>query len=234
MRPLCIPITRNDHSAAAPSSAAARARHLRAGQARLFETLLPRLAIDLQSSAPASLADAVSARRPTKSASRSALAAPSIWSRRPRRNPARGFIGVEPFVNGMAKALAAIEAKGLRNIRLHHGDATDLLAWLPARFARARRSALSRSVAEAAALEAPLRAGSQRRGDRARPETRRRIPLRHRYSRLHRLDAGAAAALDRISTGPRSAPTTGASPGRISSARATRPRPCAKAARPAI
>ena len=32
----------------------------------------------------------------------------------------------------MAKALAAIEARGLTNIRLHHGDATELLAWLPA------------------------------------------------------------------------------------------------------
>ena len=32
----------------------------------------------------------------------------------------------------MAKALAAIEARALTNIRLHHGDATELLAWLPA------------------------------------------------------------------------------------------------------
>jgi tRNA (guanine-N7-)-methyltransferase len=31
----------------------------------------------------------------------------------------------------MAKALAAIDARKLTNIRLHHGDATDLLAWLP-------------------------------------------------------------------------------------------------------
>ena len=47
------------------------------------------------------------------------------------RNPRTGFIGIEPFVNGMAKALAAIDDKKLGNIRLHHGDATDLLAWLP-------------------------------------------------------------------------------------------------------
>ena len=46
--------------------------------------------------------------------------------------PDIGFIGCEPFVNGMAKALAGIEARGLTNIRLHFGDATDLLAWLPA------------------------------------------------------------------------------------------------------
>ncbi|MBZ0146126.1 MAG: tRNA (guanine(46)-N(7))-methyltransferase TrmB, partial [Pseudorhodoplanes sp.] len=37
-----------------------------------------------------------------------------------------------PFVNGMAKALTAIDARALTNIRLHHGDAIELLAWLPA------------------------------------------------------------------------------------------------------
>jgi tRNA (guanine-N7-)-methyltransferase len=47
------------------------------------------------------------------------------------RNPRIGFIGIEPFINGMAKALAAIEERNLTNIRLHHGDSTDVLAWLP-------------------------------------------------------------------------------------------------------
>lgn len=47
-------------------------------------------------------------------------------------SPATGFIGVEPFVEGMAKAVAAIDAGGLANIRLYDGDAADLLAWLPA------------------------------------------------------------------------------------------------------
>jgi len=49
-----------------------------------------------------------------------------------RTNPRVGFIGIEPFVNGMAKALAAIAAESRPNIRLHHGDATEVLAWLPA------------------------------------------------------------------------------------------------------
>ena len=48
------------------------------------------------------------------------------------QHPRIGFIGVEPFVNGMAKALAAIEQKTLANIRLHFDDATSLLQWLPA------------------------------------------------------------------------------------------------------
>ncbi len=45
--------------------------------------------------------------------------------------PRSGFIGVEPFVAGMAKAVAAIVDGGVANIRLHDGDATHLLDWLP-------------------------------------------------------------------------------------------------------
>lgn len=47
-------------------------------------------------------------------------------------HPHTGFLGAEPFVNGMAKALAAIAARQIYNIRLHHGDAADLITWLPA------------------------------------------------------------------------------------------------------
>ena len=46
--------------------------------------------------------------------------------------PSTGLIGVEPYINGMAKAVAAISAHGLRNIRLFDGDAAELLDWLPA------------------------------------------------------------------------------------------------------
>ncbi len=38
-----------------------------------------------------------------------------------------GFIGCEPFLNGVAKLLVAIEEEGLDNIRLHDGDARALL-----------------------------------------------------------------------------------------------------------
>jgi len=48
-----------------------------------------------------------------------------------KNSPRTGFIGCEPYQNGMAKALAAIEGEGLRNIRLHHGDALGLIEWLP-------------------------------------------------------------------------------------------------------
>ena len=47
-------------------------------------------------------------------------------------HPRVGFIGIEPFINGMAKMLRAIAAQNLSNIRLHHGDAIEVLTWLPA------------------------------------------------------------------------------------------------------
>lgn len=42
-----------------------------------------------------------------------------------------GFIGVEPFVNSMAKMAAAMEEASADNIRLFGDDATLLLDWLP-------------------------------------------------------------------------------------------------------
>jgi tRNA (guanine-N7-)-methyltransferase len=48
-----------------------------------------------------------------------------------RARPAVGFIGVEPFVNGMAKMTAALAEQPLANIRLHDDDAARLLDWLP-------------------------------------------------------------------------------------------------------
>lgn len=46
-------------------------------------------------------------------------------------HPDIGFIGAEPFVNGVAKLLAQIEAKQLANIRIHDGDARYVLESLP-------------------------------------------------------------------------------------------------------
>ena len=47
-------------------------------------------------------------------------------------NPDVGFIGAEPFVNGVAKLLALIETQSLPNLRIHDGDARPLLEALPA------------------------------------------------------------------------------------------------------
>lgn len=41
------------------------------------------------------------------------------------------YIGVEPFLNGVAKALVGIDKSNLENVRLHHGDVRDVLDRLP-------------------------------------------------------------------------------------------------------
>ena len=41
--------------------------------------------------------------------------------------PQTGFIGCEPFINGVAKLLGYIEAEGLENLCVHHGDARDVM-----------------------------------------------------------------------------------------------------------
>jgi tRNA (guanine-N7-)-methyltransferase len=46
-------------------------------------------------------------------------------------HPEVGILGCEPFVNGVAAALAKIEAARLGNVRLHDGDARDLIELLP-------------------------------------------------------------------------------------------------------
>jgi tRNA (guanine-N7-)-methyltransferase len=41
------------------------------------------------------------------------------------------FIGVEPFLNGVASCLRHIEESGVQNVRLHQGDARDVTERLP-------------------------------------------------------------------------------------------------------
>jgi tRNA (guanine-N7-)-methyltransferase len=45
--------------------------------------------------------------------------------------PETGFVGVEPFVNGMAKMMMAVRERPLANLRVYDDDATRLLDWLP-------------------------------------------------------------------------------------------------------
>src|ERR1700758_3712306 len=63
--------------------------------------------------------------------SRSVLAGGGHFVAEAMTFPDTGFIGCEPYVNGMAKILAQIEAHNIGNIRLLAGDAAELLAWLP-------------------------------------------------------------------------------------------------------
>ena len=52
-----------------------------------------------------------------------------VWQA--QHNPAVTLIGCEPFEDGVVKVLTKIEDDKLANIRLHMGDARDVLRWLP-------------------------------------------------------------------------------------------------------
>jgi tRNA (guanine-N7-)-methyltransferase len=103
---------------------------LRPRQAELIDAVLPRLAVDLGHPPPAALA--VLFPVPVDDvALEIGFGGGENMIAQARARPTTGIIGGEPFVNGMAKALAAIETAGLRNIRLHFADAVELIAWLP-------------------------------------------------------------------------------------------------------
>jgi tRNA (guanine-N7-)-methyltransferase len=103
---------------------------LRAHQADLIEHLLPHLALDITTSAPSDFSELFglpveAVRLEIGFGGGEHLAAEA------QHFPTTGFIGCEPYVNGMAKILAQIEAHNIGNIRLLAGDAAELLAWLP-------------------------------------------------------------------------------------------------------
>jgi tRNA (guanine-N7-)-methyltransferase len=51
---------------------------------------------------------------------------------RARSEPSVGFIGIEPFVNGMARLMQQLGSDSLDNLRVYGDDATRVLDWLPA------------------------------------------------------------------------------------------------------
>jgi len=103
---------------------------LRAHQADLIEHLLPRLALDITGPGPSDLTELFD---PQAQAVRLEIGfgGGEHLIAEARAFPDIGFIGCEPYVNGMAKILAQIEAHNIGNIRLFAGDAAELLAWAP-------------------------------------------------------------------------------------------------------
>jgi tRNA (guanine-N7-)-methyltransferase len=107
-----------------------RGRKLSARQQRLVDKKLPELALALDRSPPERLAALFSA--PVN----------GVWLEigfggaehlawQAEHNPDIGLIGCEPFEEGVVKALTAIEERSLGNVRLHPGDAREVLRWLP-------------------------------------------------------------------------------------------------------
>ncbi len=107
-----------------------KGKPLSARKERLIAEVLPRLRLSLDAPPPNALGELFS------------LPVREVWLEigfgsgehllwQAERNPKVGFIGCEPFVNGMGTLLGAIEDRGLTTIRVHDGDAREVLAWLP-------------------------------------------------------------------------------------------------------
>lgn len=107
-----------------------RGKALRGRQAEALGRLLPELKIDLHRPAPPDPA-ALFPHQPDTVIVEIGFGGGEHLQAHAQRRRRAGFIGVEPFVNSMAKLVTAIEGTGLDNIRLHDDDATQLLDWLP-------------------------------------------------------------------------------------------------------
>ena len=108
-----------------------KGHRLRAHQADLIADLLPKLALDISGPRPDRLTDLFGAPVDTVRLEIGFGGGEHLIAEA-RAFPDIGFIGCEPYVNGMAKILSLIEANDVKNIRLFAGDAAELLAWVPA------------------------------------------------------------------------------------------------------
>ncbi len=104
---------------------------LRSHQAALVAELLPRLALDIGAAAPADLSALFAAKVGAVRVEIGFGGGEHLLAEADKYNDT-GIIGVEPYVNGMAKILAQLEEKPRDNVRLLAGDAAELLAWVPA------------------------------------------------------------------------------------------------------
>ena len=103
-----------------------KSRPIKPLQAALMETLLPRIATPDGPFDPRTLKpDASEVWLEIGFGGGEHLAAQAA------RRPDVLFLGAEPFINGQATALAHIEDLGLANVRLHAGDARELIGALP-------------------------------------------------------------------------------------------------------
>lgn len=97
----------------------------------LMATRLPSLAVDIEESAPTNLAKLF----PGQVSSvflEIGFGGGEHLVHEAKEYPETGFIGAEPFLNGLAKAVASVADLELTNVRLFGGDATALLDWIPA------------------------------------------------------------------------------------------------------
>ncbi|HEY5226056.1 MAG TPA: tRNA (guanosine(46)-N7)-methyltransferase TrmB [Methylovirgula sp.] len=106
-----------------------KGKRLRAHQAELLETLLPVLTLD--PTQPIADPAALFAGGPDGIWLEIGFGGGEHLIAEAQKYPDCGFIGCEPFENGLAKALALAEEKKLANLRLYCGDAGVVIEALP-------------------------------------------------------------------------------------------------------
>jgi len=122
-----------DHDTRAPGAFFGRrkGRPLREQQSAARDSGLARYGLDLAQAAPTDLTDLFET--PVREIRLEiGFGGGEHLLHRAREKPEIGFIGVEPFINGMSKLLAALAREPLGNVRVYDQDAIHVLDWLPA------------------------------------------------------------------------------------------------------
>jgi tRNA (guanine-N7-)-methyltransferase len=104
---------------------------LKARQAELFDKLLPKVALDLEKSAPTGLAS-LFPHTPKIFRLEIGFGGGEHLIAQAKAHPDQGFIGADGFLNATGKLLVAVDDEDIDNIRIFHGDASALIDWLPA------------------------------------------------------------------------------------------------------
>ena len=104
-----------------------KGKALRKGQQELVDTLLPQIAVPEEGPITAERLFG----QPAPLHFEIGFGGGEHLAERADMLPDHGFIGCEPFVNGVAQALTHVREKQLTNVRLHHGDALEVLSRVP-------------------------------------------------------------------------------------------------------
>jgi tRNA (guanine-N7-)-methyltransferase len=107
-----------------------KGKRLRPAQAALLRDLLPRLRIQVPASGEILDPKHLFAPRPRAVWLEIGFGGGEHLASLAAAYPEIGFVGCEPFVNGVVKLLSAVAEGGLSNVRIHADDARPLLASL--------------------------------------------------------------------------------------------------------
>lgn len=113
-----------------------KAQKLKARKQGLVDNLLPKLVLDLSSKPPTDLAQLFGQGENSASPIKAfrmeiGFGGGEHLAKEAELNQDIGFVGVEPFINGLAKMLGEVENRDLSNVRLYDEDAALAMDWLP-------------------------------------------------------------------------------------------------------